>query len=489
MQANKSTTSLSRDVLAYVPIKLIPAITGLLSIFILTRSLMPTEYARYSTAITTTLLLVQLAGAWLSSSILYIYSDFLDTNSQSNFRRQTINLQAVVSIPVAIIAYITIYLVTQIHALALVSAVLILSQLMHGLLMTFLQSSRKIYAQAVSVALQCATQLSVLCVLVLYANGKEAASVSAVAIGLIVGTLSLYIANGGMTFHKMTDGYFVSREIFMKMIRYGMPVSLWFFATQFYVISDRILLQFLGYESELGKYASFRDLATGCASFLTMPLVMASHPIIMSKWKNKENPKEIEKILSNNMLYLMMIFAPILVMTDITGGYFIEEIFGEQYVLPATVMVLVVTSIFLGSIAIHLQKGLEVTGKTMLMAKISVGTAIFSGIVNILVVPAFGVLGGAAVVVLSSILYMMLISMFTRKILSPRIPVKILLKTVSWFLTIEIGLHFFQNMLTRNFDGFYVALINIAAILASTLIFYSMDKTIRRFVLLKLNFR
>jgi O-antigen/teichoic acid export membrane protein len=65
MTTDSNKSSFSRDALAYVPVKIIPAITGLVSIVILTKNLTPEEYGRYSVVITSVLLLVQLAGTWL----------------------------------------------------------------------------------------------------------------------------------------------------------------------------------------------------------------------------------------------------------------------------------------------------------------------------------------------------------------------------------------------------------------------------------------
>lgn len=482
MQSDNKKISLSRDVLAYIPIKLIPAITGLLSIVILTRNLAPEEYGRYSVAITTALLLVQLAGSWLSNSVLYLYPEYLDKKSQSEFRRQTINLQLLISIPAGGIAYAAIYMVTHAQQLALVGGLLVLGQLMQGLLMTFLQSSRKIYTQAISVGFQSIFQIGTLCLLIFAANGKETAAVIAVAVGFFAGNMFLFLANKKL--HDRISGTkgMISRELLLKLLAYGMPMCLWFFTTQFYMIGDRILLQFFGVNEQLGQYASFRDLATGCAGFLTMPLLMASHPIIMAKWKSRCDPKEIERIISNNVTFLAMLFIPLIAMTDIIGHSLIISLFGQRYALPESIMVLIVISIFTGSVAIHLQKGLEVTGKTLLMAKISLVTAVFSGVANIIVIPKFGVLGGAAVVVISSILYLAIVLAAVRNILLPRIPVKFCFTLIAWFLLVELASTFFTKTLDGHFEESSIIILNACGISVATLLLFLTDPRIRHLV-------
>lgn len=482
MQAHSKTVSLSKDVLAYIPVKLIPALAGLLSIVILTRNLAPEEYGRYSVAITTVLLLVQLSGSWLSSSVLYFYPDYLIEKEKVEFRRQTINLQLIVSIPASLIAYVVIYIVTHTQQLAMVGGVLVLGQLMQGLLMTFLQSSRKIYTQAISVGLQSIFQICTLSVLIFAANGKETAAVIAVTIGFLAGNTVLFFANRNMQNQTPKIGNVISRALFLKMLGYGLPMCLWFFSTQFYMVGDRIFLQFFGADKQLGQYASFRDLATGCASFLIMPLLMASHPIIMAKWKSRCEPQEIEKILSSNVMVLAMLFVPLIVMTDVIGPELVIALFGQRYALPANVMVLIVISIFVGAVTIHIQKGLEVTGQTMLMAKISLATAIFSGTCNSIVIPNFGVLGGAIVVVVSSVLYLVGVLVAVRKILLPRISATFWLKLIGWFLLVELLSAILTKNLEGHFDSDVVVALNASSIALATLLLFTTERSIRDFI-------
>lgn len=481
MRVNDKKISLSRDVLAYVPVKLIPAVTGLLSIIILTRNLAPQEYGRYSVVITTILLLVQLGGTWLSNSVLYLYPECVDEKSQFEFRRQTINLQLLVSIPAMGIAYVAIYIATYMQLLALAGVVLVFGQLMQGLLMTFLQSSRKIYIQAISVGVQCIFQLGTLSLLVFFANGKETAAVFAVIFGFFSGNIVLLFFNRGFK-SGVRERFLISHKFFLSLLNYGMPMCIWFFATQSYMIGDRIVLQLLGLSSQLGQYASFRDLATGCAGFLTMPLLMAAHPIIMAKWKSKCKPEEIEEIIGNNIILLAMLFIPLILMIDVVGYDMIVALFGQRYALSEGVMVLVVISIFTGSMAIHLQKGLEVTGKTLLMAKMALIAAVFSMIANVIFIPKFGVFGGAVVVVSSSIFYLGMVFVAVRNILLPRIPVIFWIRLVVWFILVEIIIRFLENFLQKYIDRSFVLISIGFCFCFFTIILFLLDYKIRRFI-------
>ena len=427
---------LNKDLLIYFPVKLVPAITGFAAILILTRNLMPSEYGIYSVAMATVLLMNQIFGTWLSNAVLYVYPDYQNKNDHE-FQILTVKLQGIAALAAVVIGYTVIVLTTHNYLLGLIGAFLILSQLLQSLMMTFLQSTRRVAGQAVSVIVQSLSQLLVLCVLIYWVKGKEVAAVSAVLAGSIACIPVLLFKTGIMSEKKSISDKMAVGDVFRRLLSYGMPMCLWFFATQFYTIGDRILLTMLGATTGLGQYASFRDLATGCAGFLTMPLLMASHPIIMSMWKSGTDRSLIEQLITRNLVILTILFIPILVAVDLCGSELMAGLLGQKYLLDKPAMLLVVGSIFLGCVTIYVQKGLEVTGKTLLMAMVAMFAAIISLAANMLAIPRYGVLGAAMIVALVQSLYLSIIWYITSDILTPRIPVYLLRQLILWVIGVE----------------------------------------------------
>ena len=424
---------LDKDLLGYLPVKLVPAITGFAAILILTHNLMPVEYGVYSVVMASVVLMNQIFGTWLSNAVLYVYPGY-QKKYDREFQILTVKLQGIAALAATIIGYTVITLTTRDHLLGLIGAFIILSQLFQSLMMTFLQSARYLTGQAVSVIVQSLSQLAVLCVLVYLANGKEAAALFAVLAGSIACIPVLLFRTGILPWKKAKDDNMAVGDVFRKLLSYGLPMCIWFFATQFYIIGDRILLTWFGSTAGLGQYASFRDLATGCAGLLTMPLLLASHPIIMSMWKNKVERSAIEQLMTRNLVILTVLFTPIFVAVDLVGPTLLVEIFGEKYLLDKPTMLLVVGSIFLGCVTMYVQKGLEVTGKTLRMAMIA---AVISFGGNIVAIPHYGVLGAATVVVLVQVLYLSFVWYTTRNILNPKIPMPILWKLALWAIGVE----------------------------------------------------
>jgi O-antigen/teichoic acid export membrane protein len=468
--------NINRDVLAYVPVKIVPAVTGLLSIILLTRNLTPEGYANYSVAITTVLLLVQLSGTWISNSVLFFIPEENTPEGKFTLFRQTMNIQLLLAIPATVLTFVVINTITNKIQMAFTGSILVILQLTQSLMLTFLQSNRKISYQAIIVSTQCAFQVATLCWLILVNKGKESSAISSIIIGLIAGNLITIYFICQLPHRTKVKYKAISNELFIKIVKYGMPMCLWFFATQFYITGDRIILKYFGITEQLGQYSSFRDLATGCAGFLTMPLLMASHPIIMEKWKNKNPIEDTEKIISNNITILSVLFMPIIAATDIIGKDLITVLFGERYEMSKKIMILVIISIYLGAIAMHLQRGLEAAGKTFLMAKLALIVAAFFFTISVFSIPKYGVIGGAIAVMLSSCLYVIIVIISGRKILLPKIKAVFWLKLATWLLIVKLAIYLFECSFLDFHEKQGIFFIKALAIITATLVLFLTDK-------------
>ena len=428
---------LDRDTLSYFPVKIVPAITGLVTIVILTRNLAPDEYGTYSVVMATVLLISQIFGTWLSNAVLYVYPDYRQSND-FEFKIYTIGLQGAVAFLGGCVGYAAIILTTYNPLLGLFAALIIVSQLFQFLLMTFLQSSRIVSGQTLSVIIQNVVQLAVLCVAIFVFQGRETAALTAILVGYAACIPFLLMKLNLISHEKSLEKRLPVRETLRRLFSYGMPMCIWFFSIQFCIVGDRILLKLLGTSAGLGQYASFRDLATGCAGFFTMPLLMASHPIIMSMWKGGADRSEIERLMTRNLLFITIIFSPIFVAVDLCGTDLIKLLLGQKYLLDNVSMLLVVASIYIGCLAMYVQKGMEVTGSTFRMAIIAFIAAIISLVANIMMIPHYGVLGAAMIVVLVQTFYLIAVWLATRQTLRVLIPVSFLRNMALWVIGVEL---------------------------------------------------
>lgn len=470
--------SLHRDMIRYIPVKLMPAVVGLASIVVLTRALSPDQYGLYSVVITTVLLMVQLGGSWLYTAVLFVYPEYCPDRS-AEFRRETTKFQVLSAIPAAAIGYGTIFLMTRRHLLAMLGTALLAGQLFQSLLLSFLQSTRNVTEQVLGIAIQSLFQFGFLCLVLYLANGKEAAALVSVSVGYAAGILVL-LRRRGNPGRIISPGFLLSdRDLFRKLFGYGIPMCVWFFATQFYTIGDRLILKYFRASADVGQYASFKDLSVGCAGFLTMPLLLASHPIIMAMWKKGCRKEDIENLISRNIALLSLFFAPLLVLVDLCGPELIAMALGPRYLLEKSAMLLIVLSVYIASLSMYVQKGLEVTGKTAVMAKVALMTASFSLFANMIAIPRHGILGASLVVVASQLLYIGILWGLTADILIVRFPGFIFGKLVLWAVSVEFLCRILPYLPFPSGPGFFLLYSRLAVLALATIVLYLTADEIR----------
>lgn len=423
--------NLNKDILKYLPVKILPAISGLFTIYLLTRTLSTSLYSKYVFIMATILLFGQLISGWISSSVIFFYSDYENNNTLNVFKINVIGLQLLLFAFGSVGFVLASYFGLNDFILVLLGLFLLLSQTFLNLLYSFLQAERRILVQMKSTALQSLVQLIGILYCFIYQNEN-------IYIIISVLLLSYFIAsNYVMYFDNVYSLIFSTKNIKLfdfsiskNILSYGLPVCVWFFASQFYVIGDRILFQYFNIKNLVGNYASFRDLSVGLSGFITMPLLMASHPIIMQMSKSIESKEQIETILSQNIKLLITLFTTVFIGIFLIGSSVLTFIVGEKYLLDNNLMFLVMLSILFGTIAMYLHKGLETTGKTILMAKIALTVAALSLIFNSLLLAKYGVKVACLIALVSQIVYCVLVYRFSKHVFKIEISKKFLFKHI-----------------------------------------------------------
>lgn len=436
-------SNLNKDVLKYLPVKILPAFSGLLTVYFLTRTLSLPLYSNYVFITATILLFGQLISGWINSSVIFFYPDYIANNSLNALKINVIALQLLLYFVGAVGFGLSCYFGLKDYMIIILGLLLLLSQTFLNLLYSFLQAERRIFVQIWSTSIQSLIQITGLLICFLYFNEN-------LYVVLVVLFLSYFVASNYVMYSDSIYGLLFSRpsisfldfSIGKRILFYGLPVCVWFFASQFYVIGDRILFKYFDIHDLVGNYASFRDLSVGLSGFITMPLLMASHPIIVQMWKNGVGRVEIGKVLSQNIKLLITFFTPVFMGVFLVGDWVLTQVVGKKYLLDNNLMFLVVLSVFFGTVSMYLHKGLEVTGKTLLMAKIALSVAALSLFMNLLLIPSYGVKAACLVSVFSQIGYCVAVYWFSKKMINITISYAFLLKNILFIVFAYIVFNF-----------------------------------------------
>jgi O-antigen/teichoic acid export membrane protein len=478
------------DIIWYIPIKIIPALSGILNIIILTHFLSPAGYAHYSTSISIIIIAAQVFGSWLSSAVLYYEADNVSEQQRLLMRQQTLTLQILLMIPGSVVVIGAINYITKDIHIALASSILLLGQLYQSLEITYYQSKRDISGQLKITSIQCITQSAIIIILVLARSLTPQLTILAMGIGYASGAYySLMQSKNFLPYPMSSRAFWEINANTKAVIYFGLPMCVWFFLTQIFAVGDRAIIQLYEINQNLGRYSSFRDLTTGVFSFLTMPLLMATHPIIMRLWKQGQDVVAIQEITSTCVKLLYVCFFSVVIIMNLYGKEVSTYILGPNYVLDNLIYVYVILSVMVASVTLHYQRGLEVTGQTITMAKLALVAAFVFTVSDIVVVPLYGVLGSSFVVFLSATIYLLLVIFNSKNIAGPKVELSFWIKVISWYFAINFlyKCNYIKSqleVLPFCFPFFIVALIAIGGII----ILFS-DRNIKSFVSLLLNRR
>lgn len=432
--------TLNRDILGYLPVKALQALSGFGTIFILTRNLSPDLYGVYSSITTLGLLIYQLGGGWLTSALLFYYPDFKE--DEESFDQAIIKIFILIALcasPICALLLLGMELPWDTVSFATIAT---LTLILQYILFSLFQAKRRINQQVVSTLMQTTSQILLLSLFMAFFRKRVSHAFIAQALACTFGSYVLIRRlKVPSSLRLLTTWTKFDKLVFYKLVRYGFPMSLWFFFTLYYTFGDRFFLKFFGYSNELGKYSSFRDLCTGLTSLLLMPILLATQPLIMDLSKDIQRRAEIEAILSRNIRWIFLIFAPLFVGTAVLGSSIYVSVMGQSYLTQTPIMLVVLLSILLGAISIYTQKGLEITTRSVHLARLAGVTALIYSILNLLSVPRYGVMGASVSGVISQVFYLTMSYWLGRSEVKLTIGGPFLFKLLGWTVSVTVTCH------------------------------------------------
>lgn len=404
------------DTLKYIPIKVMPAFSGILTVFFLTKKgLLDTpSYVNYTFIIATLLIFTQIVGGWVNSSVIYYYTSFNNNKDKENFSMNISYLQLFFITVGGVILFLIISLTLESATLALCVLLILVLQTFLNFNYSFLQAQRDIKSQVSATFIQSTFQIGGIFICYFFFKGSIEYLFFFVLLSYIITSVYVFLNKKNLMHFKIQDSF--DFNYCKRILSYGFPICLWFFSTQIYQIGDRILFKYFNLSTNVGNYVSFRDLSVGLSGFVAMPLMFASHPIIMQLSKNPNNKNDIEKMLRKNIIILSAFFLPVIIITYFYGEYIIKYIVGEKYLLSPVLMTIILFTILLGIISIYLQKGIEVKGNTTLMLKISIIVAVVSLFLNMIFINKYGIVSSIYISLLCHLVYCFGIYYYSRKV-------------------------------------------------------------------------
>ena len=213
----------------------------------------------------------------------------------------------------------------------------------------------------------------------------------------------------GLFIKKFNKDYFI---ILYKqnshLYNYGWPLALWFTVSSLMNVSDRYIIDYYLTDKDLGAYSAIYDLLYKSITLLYAPILVAGFPIMTQKY-NSGDKKGALQFLKKLILFEVLIFIVIVVTAFFLRGFFLEKIVGIIITDQTLELILpIIFGAFIWQLAMLVHKPLEFELKTKTMLLFIIMALTANVVLNIVFIPAYGILFAAYSTFLSALLYLIL---------------------------------------------------------------------------------
>lgn len=379
---------------------------GFISMPLFTRMLTVTEYGLYTSIGVTLYFLLAFSKLGIQQAALRFYSDYKGDKSSKNistyFSTMILGV-AILNIPVNFTVLVISYFVLYRHEATLsflifsLIFVIVVMDSIHSVMMQILIAQEKSISYSVISIIKRYGYIVLAFIFSLFFTNK----LYGIYWGCLIsnGILFLYLFLR-WTLQRKISLWNISLSLLKESIKYGFPLIFLEISTIILCMGDRYIIQYyMGVES-VGIYSVGYTIADMCQSILAFPLRLAVIPIYLRIW-NEEGAEKTKHFLSQIFNYYIMFGIPII----IGVGWFGEEIVtllatskfdSAGIIIPYIIFPLIIY----GALPIY-GAAFYIYKRSDILMYITLISAILNIILNIVLIPTWGILGAAIATLLA----------------------------------------------------------------------------------------
>jgi O-antigen/teichoic acid export membrane protein len=402
---------MKKDVLIYFGGKIIPAAVNLAIIVLAVRFLGKAEYGKYSLVFYAAMLLSTLSFGWIQQSIIRFLSAYPGEMVLviNRFFFLTV-ISALSASIVGLFLCIFYFHVGWFETMVIVVYIFMYNVFLFHLILN--QTKRKSVRYAIlEGSYNLAFILFFLLLVLVFNQHLFVVLFIAMVMGFFLTEfLRITILPEGRVGLDPSRIYFninFSKTVF----NFGFPITIWLFISYMVTISDRFIIKEFGSYEEVGTYSAAKDFFIKIATFTTIPILLAYHPMIMEKW-NDNRKSEAMKLIREGLLYCILIGFFVLIFFMIFKNLFYSRILHLQVTRESLVSATLIGSAFLWQAAMLFHKPLELLLKTRLMLVAIITALAVNVLANLVFVPIYGYVASAVISLVSVLAYLIVIFIY-----------------------------------------------------------------------------
>lgn len=220
-------------------------------------------------------------------------------------------------------------------------------------------------------------------------------------LAMLVGMLAAVVALGASLWRGARPSLALLPDL-KPLLSYGLPLTATFALGFVVSSSDRLLLAALVNNEAVGIYTAGYDLVSHVINLLLVTVNLAGYPLVVRALEQRGREAAREQLDRNGGL-LLLIGIPVTLGFIVLAPQIVALMLGEAFRAGATQLVpWVALAVFMSCIrAFHFDLAFQLSEKTLYQVWINGGAALVNVALNLLLIPAFGLMGAAYATVIA----------------------------------------------------------------------------------------
>lgn len=387
----------AKDIAIYFPGKLLPALTGLITVPIFARLFRPEDYGVLAVVGVFTSVGGIAVANWLTSSVMrflpyYKQKNQLDQFYSTLFCAFSISLLSLLLLGIPIYLIIKDNISPKVFWLLPLAGLIIAVNSLYAIIQTILRADQKakhfVYAELFVTYGGLAIGLSLVLFFRFGVEGILWGGLFATAlasVGIVCGLLRV-----GTTFGRRH----ISAITLKEFASYGLPGGLATVGTWLLSISDRYVIEYFRGTTEVGLYAMGYGIADRSINLIISSLALAIGPILIDTWEGESRAVTVDLLRQITRMTLILVI-PIVVGLSIFAVPILRVFTTTAYLPAASVLPWVASGSLMYGLNLQAYTGLIVAKKTVVMARNYILAGLANVVLNVLFVPPFGFIAAA----------------------------------------------------------------------------------------------
>jgi len=395
----------------YLSAGTLSALAGIITFPLLTRNLSVEEYGILGLITATVTLFIAIGKMGFQHSVIRFYSLIEEKNSEWDSAQMYTTVFTVFGV-LAVLTTIfwLVFGVTFVPrntdyqgvlVLYIVAAGIVFFRILGSSLLNFLRASHRSGTVAKVQIIQRFLYLGLL-LLLLFFSGIE-------PLNVLLCLLSAEIVAFVYSLWRYRDKMSLAARSFKPdlarvMLAYGMPLMILESLGVLLRLTDRYLIQGILGEAELGMYSASYNLTGYLEIVILATVAQAIRPLYITIWE-RDGAEETQSFLSNTFHVYLAIGIPFVAIFSATAPHLMNFLASPKFA-PGTVIIPYVTiSFILDGALLWLAAGLYVKRNTRALMFWSMIAAVTNLVLNLIAIPAYGILGASIVTVISYVIF------------------------------------------------------------------------------------